>query len=621
MSTGQPFGQPRRSWFRGLTRSLSQHLPHVPLQPTKPLPQLFQATMRELPRIRQLKRVLSVTTKLLVRYFGTAHAEIYVEHLATGAQEQAGQPPHRYRLMASHGTQPPRRIPYLDQDSLLLQWLREHRRPLRRSDYRYFFDDSRESNIKQNPYRRVRFVLENLNAHLVMPSFHGKRLLGFLVLGERTEHGNQYTDEEVEAIAGLAQSFAIALENARSYEELKTTTQGFRDAQDRLIRQDRMVAAGKLAMGLAHEIKNPLAAIKTFTEFLPERHTDPEFLKEYCQVITKEVDRISGIVQSLSDFARPVLMKFGVVDVQQPLRETLTLLSNDCLKRGVTVRQMFESGPIFISGDANQLKQIFFNLCVNAIQAMEQGGTLAVSCHCTEHEAIIRILDTGIGIPKEHLAVLFEPFFTTKDGGMGLGLAVVKQIVEQHFGSIKVESCVGEGTAFEIRLPWATKLEGSEATRQETSLTIKKEEAVTPIPIHLLVVDDEPKIRSILKEDFQQRGCHVRTAASGTEALALLDQELAQLVILDLRMEELNGFEILKHLKTRYPELPVIVITGTYEDSATEVKALGALECFIKPLKMPALRRLVFEVAARLSPKAATTTLSLDFLSENGTVP
>lgn len=103
--------------------------------------------------------------------------------------------------------------------------------------------------------------------------------------------------------------------------------------------------------------------------------------------------------------------------------------------------------------------------------------------------------------------------------------------------------------------------------------------------------------------------------------LTLLDQERAQLVILDLKMEELNGFEILKVLKTRYPELLVIVITGTYEDSAKEVKAMGALECFIKPLELPALRRLVFEVAARLSPKAqqAANTLSRDSLSDNGT--
>lgn len=590
--------QRRGVWWKGLTDGWTPRSGNA-------LPRLFEAAARELPRIRQLKRLFALTTKLLVRYMGTGYAAIFVEQLAVHPHtNDIGVGMCRYRLVASSGAKGAPKIPYIDSDSLLIQRLLKSRKPLRWEDCQTI--EESESHLRRNPYRRIRFILDNLNARLIVPCFQGRRLLGFLILGERSRREGRYRDEELAAVMEVAGSLAIALENARSYEELKATTKKLQEAQDRLIRQERMVAAGKLAMSLAHEIKNPLAAIKTFTEFLQERYEDPAFRQEYCQVLRKEIDRINGIVQSLSDFAKPLLLKMQTVDVQPLLKETLMLLSNDCLKRGITLRQMFDANPIFISGDPSQLRQAFFNLCVNAIQAMDQGGTLAVTCHYHESQAIIRVMDSGAGIPKEHLALLFEPFFTTKEGGMGLGLAVVKQIVEQHDGAIHVESQPGTGTTFEIRLPWAMQRRDEPSPRAPINGAWTDQESFTPIPIDLLVVDDEPKICSLLKEVFERRGCRVRAALSGEQALELVEQKLPQLVILDLRLEELNGFEVLQHLKGRYPDVEVIVITGTYsqEDIEGLVKGLGALACFAKPLDISALQRQVFETAVRLSTKA-----------------
>lgn len=602
------------AWWRGLTEGWGRREPHPLARSRHALPHLFEAAARELPRIRQLKRLFELTTKLLVRYMGTAYAAIFVEQVHPHTND-VGVGTSRYRLVASHGTGGAPKIPYIDADSLLIQRLLKSRKPLRWEDCQV--TDGSDPHVRHHPYRRVRFILDNLNARLIVPCFHGRRLLGFLVLGERSRREGRYRDEELAAIAEVATSLAIALENARSYEELKSTTKKLQEAQDRLIRQERMVAAGKLAMSLAHEIKNPLAAIKTFTEFLQERYDEPAFRQEFCQVLRKEIDRINGIVQSLSDFARPLLLKMQTVDVQPLLKETLMLLSNDCLKRGIAMRQMFDANPIFISGDPSQLRQAFFNLCVNAIQAMdphtkdvgvgvEHGGTLAVTCHYHESQAIIRVMDSGAGIPKEHLALLFEPFFTTKEGGMGLGLAVVKQIVEQHDGSTHVESQPGTGTTFEIRLPWAMQRREDTPPTRAMDAAGTDQESFTPIPIDLLVVDDEPKICSLLKEVFERRGCRVRAALSGEQALEFAEQKLPQLVILDLRLEELNGFEVLQHLKGRYPDVEVIVITGTYsqEDIEGLVKGLGALACFAKPLDMSALQRQVFETAVRISTKA-----------------
>src|SRR3989338_1619910 len=124
-----------------------------------------------------------------------------------------------------------------------------------------------------------------------------------------------------------------------------------------------MVAASRLAMGLAHEIKNPLAAIKTFTEQLPKRHHDPAFLQEYLRVMSMELDRIDSTAQSLRDFGKPILLRVQTMDIQKLLRDMVTLLSNECLKHDIALQQDLEPAPIFLPGDPSQLKQVFVNLC------------------------------------------------------------------------------------------------------------------------------------------------------------------------------------------------------------------------------------------------------------------
>lgn len=591
----------RRAWWQILwpPRAFS-HQPPGSSNSSNHQPRLFEATTRQLPRIRQLARLVRLTARLPVRYFNASHATVYVEDPSASA----------YRLMAHHGTRPPPTIRQVEADSPLIRWLWEHRKVLRA-------EECPAPSKAKDPYRRLRLTLENLVAELIVPSFHGKRLLGFLVLGKRALHTVTYTDEEVVALSRLAQSCAIALNNARSYEELRTTAQKLHSAQERLVRQERMVAAGRLALGLAHEIKNPLAAIKTFVEFLPDRYDDPAFRQEFTQVVGKEVERINQTVQSLSDFARPMLLKLETLDVQQILKENVALLSNDCLKRGIAIQQAFEPEQILIPTDANQLTQAFLNLCMNALEAMERGGTLSVSCRYEAGEAVIRIADTGVGIPKEHLPALFDPFFTTKESGMGLGLAVVKQIVEQHLGSIRVESQPGAGSTFEIRLPLAVKFTPGMARSGEGGWR-RDDEVVEAVPLDLLVVDDEPKIQALLKETFEMKGCRVRTSASGQEALALVEESMPQLMLLDLKLQDLDGFEVLKQVKMRHPLLPVIVITGSFDEGIDRyVRELGALACLHKPLDLRRLQRCVFETARSLArqhapvkPEPGSTTAS-----------
>jgi two-component system sensor histidine kinase HydH len=210
---------------------------------------------------------------------------------------------------------------------------------------------------------------------------------------------------------------------------------------------------------LAHEIKNPLAAIKTFTECLPERHHDSEFVRKYGQIVSQELSKIQGILGNLLTFAKPQPMRSRRLWLGEVLEQISALLSADCEKRGVQLEAAAEPDAI-VMGDPVQLKQAVLNLCLNSLDAMPDGGRLRVSAlrNCRSIHLVVE--DSGTGISAQHVAKLFEPFFTTKESGTGLGLSVVHGIVKQHRGEIEVHSRAGE-TRMLIQLPVVEPVEPS----------------------------------------------------------------------------------------------------------------------------------------------------------------
>lgn len=230
-----------------------------------------------------------------------------------------------------------------------------------------------------------------------------------------------------------------------------------------LLKQDRMKAAATLAASSAHEIKNPLATIKTFIDFLPERYADKSFIDNFMRLVAPQIEKINFTVQQLLDFSKPSTPNLRQVNLYKVLDETLELLSNDFLKRRIKAQTQFSDDNAVVSADPNQLKQVFLNLFLNSIDAMPNGGELIVSGKSLNlHNRTnpqnnpdfveISIQDTGHGISKDNLKRIFQPFFTTKSNGTGLGLSVVKDILDQHKASIRAESKEGEGTKFIIKL-------------------------------------------------------------------------------------------------------------------------------------------------------------------------
>jgi signal transduction histidine kinase len=223
---------------------------------------------------------------------------------------------------------------------------------------------------------------------------------------------------------------------------------------------EQLRAVGTLAAGLAHEIKNPLAAIKTFTEHLTARYDDPAFRAKFQQIVGGEVERINLIVQQLLDFAKPSPPQLQPLQVNALLDQTLELLTNELLQHHVTVaRRYAATAPIL--GDPQQLKQVFLNLLLNSLQAMNGTGQLTLTTTPQASTVAITIQDTGCGIPPEHLSRLGEPFFSTKPTGTGLGLAVVQGIVREHRGDFRIQSRAQQGTTVILHLPLAATIQHS----------------------------------------------------------------------------------------------------------------------------------------------------------------
>jgi signal transduction histidine kinase len=305
-----------------------------------------------------------------------------------------------------------------------------------------------------------------MEAEICIPLITKEKLIGLISFGEKA-NGGVYSTEDIELLGTLANQASIAIENARLYEDLKKQKAIMR-------RADRLAALGTLTAGLAHEIRNPLVAIKTLTQLLPERLDDEEFRSDFLKIASGEVDRISSLVNELLEFARPTSPHLRLESIQQIMDGMILLISTETKKKNLDIVAQYEDNLPSIPVDREQIKQVFLNVLLNAIEATGEGGCVSVDIRIFsrkngENFLQIEIRDTGRGIPEEHLDNVFTPFFTTKDKGSGLGLSISHQIVQEHGGTISVESRIGEGSSFFINFPISLDVrEGAVAAERDT---------------------------------------------------------------------------------------------------------------------------------------------------------
>ena len=236
-------------------------------------------------------------------------------------------------------------------------------------------------------------------------------------------------------------------------------------------RKDRLAAVGRVAAGLAHEIRNPLGAMRGAIQVLQPTMQKDSAQAQLMDIVLRESDRLNSIITNFLQYARPRTGEFEAVDLREILKDSLTLLSHSPEVRSVhEIVEELPDAPVPAIADAAGLKQVFWNLTRNAMQAMPDGGKLTVKLALTaNNRAQITIADTGVGMPPEQVEGLFEPFSQSRTGGTGLGLSIVYQIVRDHNGTINVRSREGKGTTITIDLP-------AESRRQETGVRSQESE-------------------------------------------------------------------------------------------------------------------------------------------------
>ncbi|MFL5409529.1 MAG: ATP-binding protein [Myxococcales bacterium] len=319
-----------------------------------------------------------------------------------------------------------------------------------------------------------------MRAGVAIPLMAGQGVVGFLcLLDDRVPEA--FASDELQAMLQVAEQAAITIENSRLHEKMKE--------------RDPLAALGEMAAGLAHEIRNPLGAIKGAAQYL-----DPGTLRggdaEILQIIVEEVNRLDGVVTQFLDYSRPfperASDKFTRSDLNDVISRTMKLVEPS-LPANVRVELDLEPQLPLVLADAEQLKQVFMNLALNAVQAMPDGGRLAVrtrrpqnplelsdaSPRYTADMVEVRFADTGAGIPEDAKDRIFIPFYTTKTKGTGLGLAISQRLVKGHGGTIEVQSRLGEGTQFILRFPSAAAVESAGRLGLST----------TPLGVPALVAD------------------------------------------------------------------------------------------------------------------------------------
>ena len=383
------------------------------------------------------------------------------------------------------------------------------------------------------------------------------------------DHFNQLLDttqSTVEALHGKTQ----ALEKA--YDRLQKT-------QAELVQAEKLSTVGRFAAGLAHEVKNPLGIILSGIEFLGRRflRTDPG-VRDDLRLITEAVHRADTIVKGVLRFARPSELKTEQVRPHMLVQEAVAFLKYRAPLQNVTIRTDAPDQNLWVAVDKNQMQQVFFNLLLNAVEAMPQGGTLTVRLFKEMGWCVLAVQDTGIGIAPEALPKIFEPFFTTKrdSKGTGLGLSVAKRIVEDHGGVLRVESQPGQGTTFQVRLPLIHQGAPAgamvdRADRQPLQVLLIEDDAVDAQALGAMLVEDGAG-------PFQ-----VECIERLHPGLERLRRGGIDVVVLDLGLPDSQGLETFTALHRHAPEVPVVIVTDLADERlACEALLQGAQEYVVK---------------------------------------
>ncbi|MBI4607807.1 MAG: response regulator [Candidatus Rokubacteria bacterium] len=439
---------------------------------------------------------------------------------------------------------------------------------------------------------------EGLRSAVVVALRSGDRTIGTLSVYYRATH--RYTAQEVDLLAQFANLAAIAIERSRLFDELKRSYEEVQHTQEQLVRSEKFRALGEMAGGVAHDFNNLLTAILGRTQYLllqlDEGEVPPKEVRRNLTVVERAALDGAETVRRLLEFTRatPRPGEAVAVDVNELLVQTVEVSrhrwKDEAEAKGHEIQVVLETGGVPpVAGNPAELREVLLNLVFNAIDAMPHGGTLTLSSWTGDGAVCLGVRDTGVGMSPEIRQRIFDPFFTTKGPkSSGLGLSACYGIIHRHEGEITVESKEGQGTTFTVRLPLrpAPPPRAVETPRAQGGR------------LRILVVDDEADVRETLQDILAAAGHEMCVAGSGAEGLETLERQPVDVVLTDLGMPGMTGWEVADRIKARWPHLKVALITGWgVRIEPAELETHGVDFLIAKPFQVKQILRTVSDIA------------------------
>jgi signal transduction histidine kinase/ActR/RegA family two-component response regulator len=426
-------------------------------------------------------------------------------------------------------------------------------------------------------------------------------------------------------IVGIARQAAIAIDNARLYDDVRQLA----EEREQLLIAERAARAEmqrvnllkeEFLANLSHELRTPLNAILGWSQLIATGRVGPEDLEQGMDTIARNARAQAQLIDDLLDMSRIVSGKVRL-DVQETdlalaVQQAVNTVRPSAEAKGIRLRQIVDPLVGSVSGDPNRLQQVVWNLLSNSVKFTPKGGRIDVILQRVNSHVEITVNDSGAGIPADFLPHLFERFrqldasATRTSGGLGLGLSIVKQLVELHGGSVRAHS-EGEGTGatFTVSLPLAPV---RQERREHPTTPTRQPELDPPVDLaglRVLVVEDEADARHLIKRVLMQARAEVITASTAAEGLQLLGQQQPHVLISDIGMPGMDGYQFIRKVRRRSPDrggqVPAIALTAfARSEDRTRAMMAGYQMHIAKPIEPQELVATVANVAGRTAPPA-----------------
>lgn len=464
--------------------------------------------------------------------------------------------------------------------------------------------------------QRARMGVEQIGrrsaSYLGVPIPSGGEVVGVISV-QSTDQEGRFTESDQRLLSTIATAVGIALHNARLFEEARLA---------RMAAEEADAAKSSFLSTVSHELRTPLTSVLGFAKIIRRRLAEKLFplissddrkvdqikqqVLENLGVVVSEGERLTKLIDDVLDLAKIEAGKFtwniSPIAMKEVVEQAVAATASLFEAKKLTLVQDVDPGLPEINGDHDRLIQVVINLISNAVKFTSE-GSIRCAAHQKDGEIIVSVTDSGIGIAPADQDKVFERFkqvgdtLTDKPKGTGLGLPICKEIVEYHGGRIWVESAPGRGSTFSFSLPIASLAVSPDVTARRRTVDIEslvrqlREKVAThqPRDKSVLVVDDDPNIRSLLNQELSEAGYRVRLAENGREALTLIREETPGLVILDVMMPEMNGFDVAAVLKNDPATMDIpIIILSILEDKERGFR-LGVDRYLTKPIDTASL--------------------------------